>query len=142
MHIQINSELGKIEITLHFYNHNKPKDKKQSKMLVQGSVQSAICDFVFGELPNIYKMVCSRKLTLQTPVRQSKRRRLSTSIKKRNIRYKTAPKVEQIECAPLQLMIYKYIRRTHTEEINLLRMKLFSSIPASYVISRPMTTII
>ena len=25
-----------IEITLHFYNHNKPKDKKTSKMLVQG----------------------------------------------------------------------------------------------------------
>ena len=38
---------GEIEITLHFYNHNKPKDKKQSKMLIQGGVQSAICDFVF-----------------------------------------------------------------------------------------------
>ena len=26
--------LGKIEITLHFYNHNKPKDKKQSFVVV------------------------------------------------------------------------------------------------------------
>ena len=113
--------MGKIEITLHFYNHNKPKDKKQSKMLVQGSVQSAICDFVFGELPNIYEMVCSRKLTLPTPVRQSKRRRLSTSIKKRNIRYKAAPKVEELECALCEfksvsnVKIIKHVRISHTQ---------------------------
>ena len=81
----------KIEITLHFYNHKKPKDKNQSQMLIQGSIQSSICDFVFGELPNIYKMVCSRKSSLLTPIRSLKRPRFSPSVKKRNIRYKPAP---------------------------------------------------
>ena len=60
--IMYGPEVAKMEITLHFYNHNKPKDKKQSKMLIQGPVQSLICDFVFGELPDIYKLVSSMDL--------------------------------------------------------------------------------
>ena len=47
----------KIELTIHIYN--KPQKKKKSKILVQGSDNSIICLFVFGELPQIYKMVCS-----------------------------------------------------------------------------------
>ena len=38
------------EITVHFYNHNKPKDKKQSKLLIQGGIQSSICEFVFSDI--------------------------------------------------------------------------------------------
>ena len=31
-----------VALTLHFYNHNKPRDKKQSKILIQGGIQSLI----------------------------------------------------------------------------------------------------
>ena len=112
---------GKIEITLHFYNHNKPKDKKQSKMLIQGGVQSAICDFVFGDLPEVYKKVCSRKPSLLTPIQNSKRRRLSTSVKKRNMRYKPAAKPAEIDCALCdfksvsKVKIIKHMKTSHTE---------------------------
>ena len=92
-------EVAKMEITLHFYNHNKPKDKKQSKMLIQGPVQSLICDFVFGKLPDIYKLVSSMKPSALTPIRHSKRRRISTSVKIRNIRYRPASKPEELDCA-------------------------------------------
>ena len=37
-----------IDITVHFYNHNKPKDKKQSLLLIQGAFQSIICEYVFS----------------------------------------------------------------------------------------------
>ena len=87
-----------IEITLHFYNHNKPKHKKQSKMLLQGSNQALLCDFVFEQLPNIYKMVSARKESIQTPLRKSKRSRVCTSAKKRNIRHKLTLKHEEISC--------------------------------------------
>ena len=43
----------RIEITIHIYN--KPKNKKGSKLMLQGSIQSMICSFVFEELPKIYK---------------------------------------------------------------------------------------
>ena len=43
-----------IELTVHFYNHNKYKDKKQSKLMILGST---MCEYVFTELPNIYKIV-------------------------------------------------------------------------------------
>ena len=48
-----------IEITIHIYN--KPKNKKGSKLMLQGSIQSLICSYVFNELPKIYKMVCDDK---------------------------------------------------------------------------------
>ena len=50
---------NKIEITVHIYN--KPKNKKCSKLMLQGSIQSLICSYVFEELPKIYKMVCDNK---------------------------------------------------------------------------------
>ena len=77
-----------LEITIHFYNHNKPKHKKQSKILVQGATQSFLCEYVFGELPKIYKMVSMRKAPNVSALRQSKRKRPTTPVKKRNIKYK------------------------------------------------------
>ena len=46
----------KSDITLHIYN--KPKSKKESKLLIQGGAQLLICMFVFNVLPKIYKDVC------------------------------------------------------------------------------------
>ena len=43
-------------LTLHLYN--KPKNKKGSKLMIQGSKQSILCSYVFDELPRIYKSVC------------------------------------------------------------------------------------
>ena len=112
-----------IEITLHFYNHNKLKDKKQSKMLVQGSDQALICDFVFNQLPNIYKMVSSKRVAIQTPLRKSKRRRICTSAKKRNIRHKPASKQEELTCRLCDFKsvnnakMTKHMKTLHTKAI-------------------------
>ena len=56
-------EFCQIELTVHFYNHNKSKDKKQNKLMIQGSDQSTICEYVFTELPKIYKIVCEKKVS-------------------------------------------------------------------------------
>ena len=48
-----------IEVTVHIYNN--PKNKKGSKLMIQGSRQSMICTYVFDELPKIYKLVCDNK---------------------------------------------------------------------------------
>ena len=56
---KLNYEFKKnIEITVHLYN--KPKNKSGSKLLIQGSDQSAICSYVFNELPQIYKKISRR----------------------------------------------------------------------------------
>ena len=47
------------EITIHIYN--KPKNKKGSKLMLQGGLQSVICSYVFDVLPQIYKMVCQNR---------------------------------------------------------------------------------
>ena len=53
-----------ILVTMHLYN--KPKNKKGSKIMIQGSKQTVLCSFVFDELPVIYKIVCEKaNLTLQ-----------------------------------------------------------------------------
>ena len=69
-----------LEITVHFYNHNKPRDKKQSKILVQGAVQSVLCEYVLCDLPKIYKMVFMRKPPNVSALRQSKRKRPTTPV--------------------------------------------------------------
>ena len=46
----------KIDKTIHIYNN--PKNRKASKLMLQGSTQSLICSYVFSELPKIYKLVC------------------------------------------------------------------------------------
>ena len=87
---------GNIELTVHFYNHNKYKDKKQSKLMILGST---MCEYVFTELPNIYKIVCSKSVSVPDPVIDSKRKRLVTPNSKRNIRFKSASKPDGNECA-------------------------------------------
>ena len=44
-----------VDLTIHIYN--KPRNKKSSKLMIQGSIQSLICSYVFNELPKIYKIV-------------------------------------------------------------------------------------
>ena len=48
-----------IDITIHIYKN--PKNKTGSKLMLQGSIQSMICSYVFNELPKIYKMVCEMR---------------------------------------------------------------------------------
>ena len=114
-------EEKKTEITVHFYNHNKPKDKKQSKILVQGAIQSLICEFVFCELPKIYKLVSSRKVLSLAPLRYPKRKRLTTPLKKRNIRYKPAAKPDVRHCAfcdfksVSNVKVIRHMKTLHTE---------------------------
>ena len=50
---------NEIDITVHIWN--KPKNKKGSKLMIQGSRQSVLCSYVFEELPKIYKLVCLNK---------------------------------------------------------------------------------
>ena len=45
-----------IEITVHIYNESK--NKKGSKLMVQGSKHSLICSFIFNELPKMYRIAC------------------------------------------------------------------------------------
>ena len=46
------------DLTLHIYN--KPKTKKDSKILVQGGFQPLTCLYVFTELPKVYRKVCEK----------------------------------------------------------------------------------
>ena len=60
---KLNYQYGdNVELTIHLYI--KPKNKKGSKLLVQGGVQAAICAYVFNELPSIYAKVCEAKSKL------------------------------------------------------------------------------
>ena len=125
MRIKIFIQAGKdIEITVHFYNHNKPRDKKQSKIMVQGAVQSLLCEYVLSDLPKIYRMVSTRKPPNVSALRQSKRKRLTTPVKKRNIKYKPAPKQEiMLNCALCDftagnnVKLKKHMKTYHTEPI-------------------------
>lgn len=107
--------------TVHFYNHNKPKDKKQSKFLIQGGIQSVICEFVFCELPKIYKLVCLKKVSSVTSLRYPKRKRITTPAKKRNIRYKPATKQDGIRCAICEftsvsnVKMIRHMKSSHTK---------------------------
>ena len=111
-----------IELTLHFYNHNKPKAKKQSKILVQGGVQSIICEYVFFELPKIYEMVSTKSLQILSQ-NQQKRKRIATPIKKRNIKHKPTSKLEQQSCALCdftsvsQAKMIHHMKIKHTNQI-------------------------
>ena len=112
--------INNMEITLHFYNHNKPKDKKQSKVLVQGGNQLLLCEFVFGELPKIYKMVVLKQKNTIPVLRESKRKRIATPVKKRNIKHKAI--LEELKCAlcefasTTKVKIIRHMKSTHTEQ--------------------------
>ena len=112
--------MNNMEITLHFYNHNKPKDKKQSKILVQGGRQSLLCEFVFGELPRIYKMVTTKQKQFLPILRESKRKRVATPVKKRNIKQK--PGIKELDCSlcdftsTTKVKIIKHMKSSHTDQ--------------------------
>ena len=66
-----------IEVTVHIYNN--PKNKKGSKLMIQGSRQSILCAYVFNELPKIYKIVSANKPTfVQTNTKLRKKTVKST----------------------------------------------------------------
>ena len=80
-----------------------------------------ICEYVFFELPKIYKLVCSRSplSTIGCP----KRKLITTPVKKRNIRHKTAQKQETINCAlcdfesASKVKLIKHMKMSHTEQV-------------------------
>ena len=57
-----------IIITLHIYN--KPKNKKGSKLMLQGKMQSVLCTYVFQELPKLYKSICTNNIRKYLPIKQ------------------------------------------------------------------------
>ena len=64
------------QITIHFYNKPKGRGKK-SKIMVQGKNKALMCIFVFEQLPLLYKEVCKKKPTLQSPAVVPKTKRKS-----------------------------------------------------------------
>ena len=109
-----------IELTIHFYNHNKPNAKKQSKILVQGGIQFLICEYVLCELPIIYKLVSLRKPP-SGPLLRNAKRKLATPVKRRNMKHKPIAKPGTISCAMCEftsvsnVKIIRHMKTTHTE---------------------------
>ena len=101
----------KKELTVHFYNHNKPKDKKQSKLLIQGEIQSTICEY----------FITNSSVPLVTPMKYSKRKRIITSTKKRYTKYRAAPKPVELKCALCEfasvsnVKIIRHMKSSHTQ---------------------------
>ena len=120
-------EEKRAELTIHFYN--KPIKSKKSKFLIQGGTHAFKSLFVFDEMPKIYRMVCKSKSKVPientdcfaTPINYQKRRRLSTSIKKRNIRHKPAQKPHEILCgfcdftSVSNVKMIRHMKSTHTQ---------------------------
>ena len=69
-------------------------------------------------------MVCTKKVSCKTPPKFSKRKRLNTSIKKRNIRYKPSSKTEEINCALCDfrsvsnVKVIRHMKSSHTQQIS------------------------
>ena len=76
---------GNSDITLHIYN--KPKNKKGSKLMIQGCRQSLICSYVFDELPKMYKMVCNNK---PVQMEESARGKKTSFVKCDQCKYKSS----------------------------------------------------
>ena len=107
------------ELTIHFYN--KPISSKKSKFLVQGGSHAAKYLFVFDEMPKIYKMVLEMApKAVMTPMKHLKRRRLSTSTKKRNVRHKPALKENSCALCPFSTVsnvkMIRHMKTTHTSQ--------------------------
>ena len=60
-----------IELTIHLYNN--PRNKRGSKLMIQGRCQALICSFVFEELPKIYNNVCQAKPAISVEKPKNKR---------------------------------------------------------------------
>ena len=111
-----------IELTVHFYNHNKSKDKKQNKLMIQGSDQSTICEYVFTELPKMYKIVCEKKVSMPNSIIHPKRKRINTPNKRRNIKFKSASKLVETKCAMCDfasnsnVSMIRHMKSMHTQQ--------------------------
>ena len=82
------------------------------------SLHGALC----VKLPSIYKMVCSKKLSLSTPIRQPRRRSLSTSLKKIATKLKYQATQEEFKCAfcdfcsVSNVKVIKHMKSYHTQD--------------------------
>ena len=78
-----------IDITVHIWNN--PKNKKGSKLMIQGSRQSIICSYVFEELPKIYKLVrLNKPEVMAIGTRTTKRMPVRAIVKCDQCKYKSS----------------------------------------------------
>ena len=87
-----------IDITIHLYN--KPKNKKGSKLMLQGRRQSVLCSYVFEELPKIYKLV-----------RANRPQRIEATSRKPNT--KPSVKCEQCKFKSTLVQMKMHIKTVH-----------------------------
>ena len=77
-----------IDITIHLYN--KPKNKKGSKLMLQGRRQSVLCSYVFEELPKIYKLVrANRPQRIEASSATSRKPNTKPSVKCEQCKFKS-----------------------------------------------------
>ena len=110
-------EETKIDITVHIYN--KPKNKKGSKIMLQGSIQSLICAYVFKELPMIYKMVCDRKPKSVEIISNQKKKAIA----------KPCVKCDQCNFKSSMVQMKKHIQNMHVKKANRGSKRLFNFTP-------------
>ena len=94
----------RIDITIHIYNN--PKNKKGSKLMLQGSIQSLICAYVFNELPRIYKHV---RLTKPKPLEDKQKKKQSTP-------GKAMVKCDQCRFKSTMLQMKMHIKNIHSKK--------------------------
>ena len=93
-----------IDITIHIYKN--PKNKTGSKLLLQGSIQSMICSYVFSELPKIYKLVCDTKPKfLEDEVKRKPKTPVKALVKCDKCRFKSS-----------MIQMKMHIRNIHTKK--------------------------
>ena len=93
-----------IDITIHIYN--KPLNKKSSKLMIQGSIQSMICSYVFNELPKVYKIVCEMA---PKPLEQPVTKKLKPQVK-------PLVKCDQCQFKSSMIKMKMHIKRIHTNK--------------------------
>ena len=78
---------GGIDITLHIYD--KPKNKKGSKLMLQGGSQAVLCSYVFKELPRIYKVVTTKIPSIPQFSKKVSRKSTQLAVKCEKCNYKS-----------------------------------------------------
>ena len=89
-----------IDITIHIYKN--PRNKTGSKLMLQGSIQTMICSYVFTELPKIYKMVCETRPKFLDD--------------KAKVKQKALVKCEQCRFKSSMIQMKMHIKNIHTKK--------------------------
>ena len=104
-----------IELTIHIYN--KPKNKKGSKIMIQGKLQSLLCSYVFDELPRIYKTVC-----------ENRPKKIETN-KKKSTPSKPGVQCEQCKFTSSLIQMKMHIKTVHRTKPNRMMKRLSNFTP-------------